>query len=150
MHKSVHVWQTLDGRPSGSTGSESRALCLFGSTGRSTVACNGYFFELAVDRAGRPTCTDLCTFSRHWTVDRQGRPGLRAELSVWVDRDGRPVAANRQNLTVGRSTGPVDRQCISGIFFCQRLYFSGGYKYPIGKSFSLSFLVRIFSYSLVF
>ena len=33
VHKTVHVWQNWDGRPSGSTGSESSALCLFGSTG---------------------------------------------------------------------------------------------------------------------
>ena len=105
----------------------------------------------SVDRVGRPTCTDLFTFGRHGTVDRQGRPGLRAELSVCLGRPGgRPVAANGQNLTVGRSTGPVDRQCISDFFSCQRLYFSGGYKYPIHSLFSPRIFVWIFPYSLVF
>ena len=47
----------------------------------------------SVDRVGRPTCTDLCTFGRHWTVDRQGRPGLRAELSVCLGRPGRSTVS---------------------------------------------------------
>ena len=45
---------------------------------------------------------------------------------------------------------PVDRQFIFGSFCCQRLYFSGVYKYPICESFSLRFLVRIFPTLLCF
>ena len=89
----------------------------------------------SVDRVGRPTCTDQCTFGRHGTVDRQGRPGLRAELSVCLGRPGgRPVAGNGQNLTVGRLTG----RSTGSVFLAQRLNFSGVYKYPICESFSLS------------
>ena len=100
----------------------------------------------SVDRVGRPTCTNQCTFGRHGTVDRPGRPGLRAELSVCLGRPGRSTGScQRAKLTVGRSTGPVDRQCISGIFCCQRLYFSGGYKYPINSQFSLRIFCANFS-----
>ena len=44
-----------DGRPSGSTGSESSALCLFGSTGTVDRRLQRSDFRpLAVDRGGRP------------------------------------------------------------------------------------------------
>jgi len=59
----------------------------------------------SVDRAGRPTCTDLCTFGDTGTVDRPGRPTESSLLSVCLGRPGgRPVAVNGQNMTVGRST----------------------------------------------
>ena len=53
-------------------------------------------------------------------------------------------------MTVGRSTVPVDRKAIFGKTAAKRLFSGLAYKYPICKSFSLRFFVRIFPDSLVF
>ena len=55
MHKTVHVWQNWDGRPSGSTGSESSALCLFGSTVPVDRVAPTVTFLTVGGRPGRPT-----------------------------------------------------------------------------------------------
>ena len=65
----------------------------------------------SVDLVGRPTCTELCTFGRLWTVDRQGRPGQRAELSVCLGRLGRSTdscqRAEFDRWTVDRTGRPA-------------------------------------------
>ena len=67
--------------------------------------------EESVDRAGRPTCTNLCTFGGTGTVDRYGRPGhLQCSLFVSVDRAGRPQLPNGHISDRWRSTGPVNRR----------------------------------------
>ena len=76
----------------------------------------------SVDRDGRPTCTDLCTFGDTGTVDRPGRPGLRAELSVCLGRPGRSTGSC-QRAEIDRWT--VDRQCISGISAANGYIFLG-------------------------
>ena len=96
VHRIVHVWQTLDGRPSGSTRLRAELSVRLGGPGRSTGSSQRAKFD-------------------RWAVDRA-----------------------------------VDQQRYFGKICCQRLVSRFAYKYPICKSFSLRFLVRIFPYSLVF
>ena len=53
-------------------------------------------------------------------------------------------------MTVGRSTERSTGRSFLAVSAANGYIFLGGNKYPIGKSFSLRFFVRIFPYSLVF
>ena len=100
---------------------------------------------------GRPTCTDTCTLAAFWSGRPDGRPTeSRFALGLFGSTGRSTASANGSKFDRWAVDRAVDRQGNSGKNYSQRLVSRFAYKYPICKSFSLRFLVRIFPYSLVF
>jgi len=104
-----------------------------------------------VDCWGRPTCTDTCKLAASWAGRPRGRPTeSRFALCLFRSTRRSTGSANGSKYDRWAVDRAVDRQGYFGKICCQRLVSRFAYKYPICKSFSPRFFVRIFSYSLVF
>ena len=89
---------------------------LFQASTKSTSPLISRLGLRSVDRAGRPTCTELCTLLAQW-AGRPGRSTVPESSALCLLGSTVPVDRDESSaLCMFGSTGPVDRDCPTVIF----------------------------------